>query len=155
MSEVTIDREKLMLVLEALKRCYDVDTHPADGSTIQDKAITLIEEVLAQPNHEDVFRKYLIKMIQNLESYAGENIPAIHVANFIVNTRDFLSSNPSPQIAAIKEALAQPPLPVQRQPLTDEQYEALWAAIRATGYLTKGQVDEVMEVVEIHIGAKP
>lgn len=32
--------------------------------------------------------------------------------------------------------------------LTDDEYETLWVAIRATGYLTKGQVDEVMEAVE-------
>ena len=32
--------------------------------------------------------------------------------------------------------------------LTDAEHETLWVAIRATGYLTKGQVDEVMEIVE-------
>jgi hypothetical protein len=53
------------------------------------------------------------------------------------------------------DSMAQPPLSAQRKPLTDEQHETLWAAICATGYLTKGQVDGVMEVVESHIGAKP
>ena len=32
-------------------------------------------------------------------------------------------------IAAIKEALAQPPLPVQRQPLTNEQIEVLFKGV--------------------------
>jgi hypothetical protein len=52
MSKVTIDREKLRLVLGALKCCYDVDVYPADGSTSQDEAIILIEEALAQPAQE-------------------------------------------------------------------------------------------------------
>ena len=46
---IQIEREKLEQVLEALESCYDVDVHPADGSTIQDKAITTIKEALAQP----------------------------------------------------------------------------------------------------------
>jgi len=45
------------------------------------------------------------------------------------------------------EKFCTPPAP-QRQKLTDEQHEKLWEAIRATGYLTKGQVDEVMELLE-------
>ena len=43
------EREVLKLALEALEICYDVDSYPADGSTVQDKAIAAIKKALAQP----------------------------------------------------------------------------------------------------------
>ena len=46
---IQIEREKLEQALKALESCYDVDVHPANGSTIQDKAIADIKEALAQP----------------------------------------------------------------------------------------------------------
>jgi hypothetical protein len=46
--------EALKLALEALKSCYDVDSWPADGSTIQDEAIAKCEEALAQSAKEPV-----------------------------------------------------------------------------------------------------
>jgi hypothetical protein len=46
---ITIDRSVLEQALDALEQCYDVESYPANGKTIQDDAITALREALAQP----------------------------------------------------------------------------------------------------------
>jgi hypothetical protein len=60
-------------------------------------------------------------------------------------------------IAAIKEALAQPPLPVQRQPLTNEQIEVLFKGVDSEDKGRFTIVKGFARAIEAahNIGAKP
>jgi len=50
MTHITIEQAELEQVLIALKRCYDVTDYPANGNTLQDEAIAVLEQALA-PTH--------------------------------------------------------------------------------------------------------
>jgi hypothetical protein len=50
MTHIIIEQAELEQVLVALKRCYDVTDYPANGNTLQDEAIAVLEQALA-PTH--------------------------------------------------------------------------------------------------------
>jgi hypothetical protein len=56
-------------------------------------------------------------------------------------------------MAAIKEALAQPPLPEQRQPLTEETIKMLWR--NSDTNIVWDHFERIAREIEAHIGAKP
>jgi hypothetical protein len=118
MTHITIEKEKLESVLEALesysKSAYIKQAYPkrwVNGN----KAITAIEEALAQPKQKPVAWKLVPieptrEMLEAMDECSIEGY----------DERLYAGHAASVYMAALNEA----PTPPQRKPLTDEEYSA-------------------------------